>query len=83
MSRLNFTRLMALEPTVYHEFTNSLDQRVLLVEHPTLGQDAPVVCVFPDLKLAFASDFFDCDDMIADHKEYEPVVLADDFYHGL
>lgn len=74
---------MACEPTVYHEMTNSLGQRVLLVEHPTLGQDTRVVCVFPELKLAFLSDFYECDDMIASHKEYEPVVLADDFYHGL
>ena len=82
-ARLNYTRLISLDPTIYETMTNSLGQKVQLAEHPILGQDTFVICIFPDLQLAFYSDFHDCDDMLADHKEYEPICIDNTFLHGL
>jgi hypothetical protein len=82
-NRLNFARLTAAEPTIYNTMVNSLGQTVLLAEHPIQGDETFVICIFPELQLAFYSDFRDCDDMLADHKEYEPVVIGNDFFHGL
>ena len=80
--RLNFTKLMALNPTVYKETINSLGQKVLFVEHPILGDETEVICVFPDLKLAYYSDFFELGEIDELGGEYEAVIIADDFYHG-
>lgn len=74
MKKLNFDKLMAFEPTVYTEFLNSQGKKVQLCEHPTKGDEAPVLVVFPDEKLAFESDFWDTEDMTAEHGEYEPVL---------
>ena len=52
--------------------TNSLGQEIVFVEHPTKGDECPVICVCHSLELAEVSTFFELDDMMADHKEYEP-----------
>ena len=79
---INFKKLMAYEPTVYDTMINSIGQKVEFMEHPTQGDMAEVIVAFPDLKLAFYSGFFECDDMMASHKEYEPSVVDNEFYMG-
>ena len=66
---------MAYEPTIYTEFVNSQGKKVQLCEHPTRGDEYPVLVVFPDEQLAFVSDFWETDDMVAEHGEYEPVLV--------
>lgn len=72
--KLNFKKLNDFGPTIYDEMVNAKGQKVLFVEHPTHGDEYPVIVMFPDLELAFCSDFFETDDMMADHKEYQPWV---------
>jgi hypothetical protein len=69
---LNYKKLMAEQPTIYHEMVNSLGQSIKLVEHPFEGDEYPIIAVCDELGLAASTDFFDLDDMLADHKEYEP-----------
>ncbi len=68
---------MALEPTVYGQIVNALGQIVTFVEHPIQGDEHQVIAVFKDLEMAFATDFFETDDMMASHGEYTPA-----FMHG-
>jgi hypothetical protein len=69
---MNYTKLIDLDPTSFGIITNSKGQQIEFVEHPRLGDEYPVICVCHELELAECSDFFDTDDMVADHKEYEP-----------
>lgn len=69
---LNYQKLMAHKPTVYTTIVNNLGQKIDLVEHPFKGDEAQVICVCHELKLAAYSGFFECDDMIAPHGEYQP-----------
>ena len=69
---LNYTKLIANTPTKYGEMVNSIGQKIEFVEHPTKGDEHPVIAVCHELQLAAATDFFELDDMTADHKEYEP-----------
>mgnify|MGYP003609714410 CR=1 FL=1 len=69
---LNYQKLIDNTPTVYETYTNSLGQIIEFVEHPFKGDEAEVICVCHELKLASYSGFFECDDMTASHKEYEP-----------
>lgn len=79
---MNYEKLMALNPTKYGEHTNSLNQLIEFYEHPIKGDEYPVICVCKALELAAASDFWELDDMIADHKEYEPKFVDGKFCHG-
>ena len=63
---------MNLKPTSFGTFTNSKGQVIEFFEHPTKGDSVQVICVCHELKLAAYSDFFETDDMIAEHGEYEP-----------
>lgn len=74
MQVLNYQRLTALKPTVYHTFTNKLGQEIELVEHPIKGDEAPVVILYHAEKLAVSSDFYDCNDML-NGQDYEPVYM--------
>ena len=78
-----YVALMKNNPTEYDRMTNSLNQVIRLVEHPTLGDEAPVMCMCDELKLAAYSDFYETGDMMADHKEYEPIFIDGRFQHGL
>ena len=69
---INYEKLMSYNPTEYDRMTNSKGQKIIFVEHPTRGDEYPVIAVCHELKLAYVTDFFDLDDMMADHKEYEP-----------
>ena len=72
---MNYEKLMSYNPTVYEEMINSLGQRITFVEHPLIGDESPVICVCHELKLAALSDFYETDDMIASHGEYEPAFI--------
>jgi hypothetical protein len=72
-----YKELKLNKPTVYEAFTNSHGQVVVLVEHPWKGDEYPVIAMFPELQMAFKTEFFDTEDMLAEHKEYEPY-----FYNG-
>jgi hypothetical protein len=79
---LSYKKLMDLKPTSYGKMTNSLGQEIEFLEHPTQGDMAPIIVACHDLELADYSDFFETDDMEADHGEYEPVFKAGKLYMG-
>jgi hypothetical protein len=79
---LNYLKLMSQKPTEYGKMTNSKGQEIIFVEHPTRGDEYPIIAVCHELKLASSTDFFELDDMIADHKEYEPSFEDGVFYIG-
>jgi hypothetical protein len=72
---INYEKLMSHNPTVYGEMTNSKGQQIVFVEHPLKGDEAEVIAVCHELKLADYTTFFELDDMMADHGEYEPVFI--------
>jgi hypothetical protein len=69
---MNYEKLIAYNPSVYGSMSNSKGQKILFVEHPIRGDEYPVIAVCHQLKLAGTTDFFELDDMTADHGEYEP-----------
>lgn len=79
---LNYSKLIAQKPTVYGSFVNSLGQTIEFVEHPFYGDEAEIVCVCHELQLASYSTFFETDDMLAEHKEYEPTFVDGKFLIG-
>lgn len=80
---MNYNKLMSLEPYVLGELKNSIGQVITFVEHPTRGDEYPVICVCNELQLAEKSDFYEIDDMIATHKEYEPLFIDGKLQIGL
>lgn len=79
---MNYEKLMSHNPTKYGEFTNTKGQLIEFYEHPLIGDEWPVICVSHELKLAATSDFYELDDMTAEHGEYEPVFIDGELYHG-
>jgi hypothetical protein len=76
---MNYENLMAQDPTEYDRMTNSKKQLVIFYEHPTKGDEWPVIVAFPDYKAAFTSNFYDTDDMRASHREYEPILNGEEY----
>jgi hypothetical protein len=68
----NYEKFMSHNPTSFGTHVNSMGQTIEFYEHPIYGDEAQVVCVCHELKLAANSTFFETDDMIAGHREYEP-----------
>jgi hypothetical protein len=79
---LNYEKLTAYQPTEYGRMTNSIGQEIIFVEHPIRGDEYFIIAVCHELKLAAATDFFELDDMTADHGEYEPLFIDGNFQHG-
>jgi hypothetical protein len=79
---MNYSKLMALQPTHYGTMTNSIGQVIDFYEHPIHGDETPVVAVSHLDKLAASTDFYELDDMVADHGEYEPLFIDGKFQHG-
>jgi hypothetical protein len=79
---LNYEKLVAQNPTEYGRMINSLGQEIIFIEHPLRGDEYPVICVCHALELASDSTFYELDDMMADHKEYEPNFFEGKFYIG-
>ena len=75
--KLNYAKLMETTPTVYDKITNSIGQEIEFVEHPYKGDEYPVIVVCHSKGMAFCSDFWETDDMMAEHKEYEPIINED------
>jgi hypothetical protein len=69
---MNYKNLVAMRPTECGSIVNSTGQEIVFVEHPLKGDEYPVIAVCHALEVAATTDFFDLDDMVADHKEYEP-----------
>jgi hypothetical protein len=80
---LNYTKLMALEPTKYGQMINDAGQLIEFYEHPTRGDEHPVIAVCHEMKLAATTDFYELDDMIADHGEYQPWFNDGQLFHGI
>lgn len=80
---MNYNKLINLNPTVYCAFTNSKGQFIELVEHPLKGDEHPVIVLCRSLQLAETSDFWEIDDMIAEHGEYEPYFFNGELRYGL
>jgi hypothetical protein len=79
---LNYQKLAEENPTEYGRMINSLGQEIIFVEHPYKGDTVPVICICHALKMASYSTFYELDDMLADHKEYEPSFQEGSFLIG-
>jgi hypothetical protein len=79
---MNYSKLMEHNPTEYQRIINSLGQEIVFYEHPLRGDEFPVIIVCHELKLADYTDFMECDDMVADHKEYEPTFVNGKLFIG-
>lgn len=71
-TKINYANLMSQEPTRYGQMLNTKSQIIEFYEHPTKGDEAPVIAVCHKLKAAGYTGFFELDDMKATHGEYEP-----------
>jgi hypothetical protein len=74
MRTVNYQKLMTLNPTEYSRIVNQREQEVVFYEHPLLGDEYPVIAVFPDLEVAVVTDFYDTEDMY-EGSEYLPVYM--------
>ena len=82
MYKLNYSKLIEANPFVYNKFTNSLGQEVELVEHPTRGDEYPVIAVFHNEKLAFATDFYETGEIDEVGGEYEVLLVEGGLVSG-
>ena len=74
MRTLNYSRLMALNPTKYHSIVNQLGQNIDLYEHPLQGDEHPVIAVLHSEKVAFVTDFYDTEDFF-ENSDYNPIYI--------
>lgn len=81
-SKMNYQKLMDLNPTKYGEIINKENQLIEFFEHPYYGQDRPVIAVCRALKLADETDFYELDDMTAKDGEYTPVFVQGSIRYG-
>ena len=76
MNKLNYTKLMAANPLEYSSIVNQANQTITFMEHPTKGEDYPVIAVCHALKVAYCTDFWDTGDFRSD-SDYNPIVRED------
>ena len=70
---ITYNNIMKKNPTyLNHYIVNSLKQKVEFYEHPSKGDEAPVIAVCHDLKIAASTEFFDTDDFY-EGSDYNPV----------
>lgn len=74
MQKLNYHKLVAFKPTVYQTIVNQEGQKIELVEHPTQGDEYPVIAIYHKEKIAVCTDFWDCSDFF-EGSDYNPVYL--------
>jgi hypothetical protein len=79
---MNYEKLMQRKPTEYGKMINSKGQEIVFYEHPLKGDEHPVIVVCHELRLAASSDFWETDDMEAEHGEYEPSFENGELYIG-
>lgn len=73
---------MALQPTKYGQMTNDKGQLIEFYEHPLRGDEHPVIAVCHELNLAATTDFYELDDMTAEHGEYQPWFNDGQLFYG-
>lgn len=73
MKKLDYQKLMHYNPTVYSTFKNANGDEFQLVEHPTFGDEYPVIIVHHESQQAVVSDFYDTDDLLGG-EDYEPII---------
>jgi len=74
MTKLNYNKLMASNPTKHESVTNQIGQIIDLYEHPTMGDTYPVIAVIHDEEVAYCTDFYDCGDFY-EGSDYMPVYI--------
>lgn len=79
---LSYSKLMANNPFEYARIVNSKGQTVVFYEHPFYGDEAEVICAFPEFEKCFYSGFMETDDMTREHGDYEPSMIDGNFYIG-
>jgi len=79
---ISYEKLMKHDPTVYETIVNSKGQSIVLVEHPTKGDEEQVICVCHELKLADYSGFYDTEDMTQEDSDYQPNFQDNQLYIG-
>ena len=67
LTKLNYDKLMAHDPSVYCSVTSD-GEEFQLVEHPLKGDEYPVIILHHPTKQAVCSDFWDTDDLEGDYK---------------
>ena len=65
-------KLMKQKPCELHRLVNRFDQEVIFYEHPTKGDEAPVIGVIGDT--AFNTGFWDCGSFFED-SDYNPILF--------
>ena len=60
--------------SVLNEFLNDAHQNVILAEHPRYGEYGGVCVMFPKYEVAFRTDFFDTEDLLA-RGDYQPLLF--------
>ena len=81
---MKYEKLMNAKPTVLYSAVNEMGQRFDLVEDPINGDSAEVIVVFPELKLAGYSGFYETADMeLVDgvDSDYTPRVVGGRIIH--
>lgn len=73
---MDYKRLIDKNPTLIHEYTNQLGQKIEVYEHPLRGDEFPVIAVCKSLELAHNTGFYDIGDFFQD-SDYNTV-----FYQG-
>lgn len=74
MKTLNYTEIINQNPTLLDSFVNQSGQTVNCYEHPTLGDESPVIVEIEGVMVE--SDFWDLGDFYED-SEYNPIL-----WHG-
>ena len=69
---MNYLKLKSFNPTEYDKMINSKGQIIRFVEHPIYGDEFEVIAMCDELEAAGATGFFELDDMLDEHGEYEP-----------
>jgi hypothetical protein len=81
----NYVKLTGRKLTILDEMTNFMGQRILLVENPVHGDEAPVIAICREYMVkvgpleyvrgaAANTTFFDTDDMY-EGSDYEPLFI--------
>lgn len=63
-----------MDATLYGSMENDMGQLIEFVEHPLLGDEAPIICMCRELELAQESEFWDLHDMKS-NDDYMPLFL--------
>lgn len=79
---MNYQKLMLHNPTSFGTWVNTDGQTIEFYEHPLKGDEAQVICVCHELQLAENSTFFETEDMMGEHREYEPSFFEGKLYIG-